>query len=314
MAPITPVPTEPGRRRRRRAGAVLVAGAAALTVGLTACTGVTAGSGNAAGSTGATSARTPLQVVNASVQKSSEASTGKFALSVDASGTSGGQAQQASLTGEGVFDTAAEAAEVRLKVDAPGVQGLSPTVRLVDDTLYVSGVPGVPAQQWVEMPVGDTASLGVDTQQLNPAAQLQQLRAVSQDVRELGASTVRGVRATGYAGSIDLQKALETAASPEEKAEAQKALQESGLKTLPFELYVDSEDRPVRMVLDLAVTQGAESGKAKVSMDYFDWGSPVTVTAPAPEAISDTFAGLAEGPGAAPEAAPGRAPAAAPAA
>ena len=261
---------------RRRAGA-LTAGAAALTLGLAACggTGDSAGAGAAAGD------RTPLQVVNASVEKSSQAQTAKFALTAEASG----DGKSGSVSAEGAFDSAAEAVEMRMTVEAPGVEGLQPAVRIVGGQLYVSGVPGVEAQKWVQVPLDHAGDLGMDTSQLDPSAQLEQLRAVAGDVREIGTETVRGVEAQGYAGTIDLQKAIDLAATPEERAEAQRGLEASGVKEVPFELYVDSEDRPVRVVVSVDATKGAETGSADVSVDYYDWGSPVTVTAPPADAI-----------------------------
>ncbi|PPK94708.1 hypothetical protein CLV92_107211 [Kineococcus xinjiangensis] len=277
----------PARRTRRRAAGVLVAGAATLTLGLTACTG--SDSDGYAQST----ERTPLQVVNASFEKSSQAQSGKFAMSVEFSGE--GEGESGNVQAEGAFDGAAEAVEMRMTVDAPGAEGLAPVLRIVGGQLYVSGVPGVEPQQWMQVPLEHADAMGMDTSQLDPTAQLEQLRAVSEDVEEIGTATVRGVEAHGYAGVIDMQKALEIATSPEEKAEAQEALDEAGLQKVPFELYVDSEDRPVRMVVSMDVAEGEQKASAKVRVDYFDWGTPVSIAAPAPDSVVQAPAGLHEG-------------------
>ncbi|GAA4660615.1 hypothetical protein [Kineococcus glutinatus] len=281
------MPAPSSTRRPARTGrraAALLAGAAALTAGLGACSASPETGAEATGTD-----RTPLEVVNASLAKSTETATAKFALDVQASG----EGENATVTGEGAFDAAQEAAEVRLQITAPGVSGLQPTVRLTGDTLYVTGVPGIAAGAWLQAPLETGADLGLDAHALNPAEQLQQLRAVSSDVRELGTSTVRGVEATGYAGTIDLRKALDSASTPAERAEAEKALADSGVSEVPFELYVDSEDRPVRMVVDASAEHEGQRASATVSVDYFDWGTDVDVAAPPADAIVEAPAELA---------------------
>ncbi|MCI2237727.1 hypothetical protein MO973_16060 [Paenibacillus sp. TRM 82003] len=275
--------TRTARQGRRRRLAVLAgSGATALALGLSAC-----GGQDEPASTGAVSTQlSAYEVVQASAERSSTAGSAKFAFTVDAAG--GGES--ATVSGEGAFDAAEQ--EVRLDVSLPAAAtgaaggGGEVEVRLVEDTAYVSGAPLTGQGQWVRLPLDAAATAGVDTSTLDPSHQLEQLKAVADDVREVPATDVRGVQARGYAGSIDMVKALEQLPAEQRTAEAEQAAAEVG--SVPFTLYVDEENRPVRLVVDAV---GPEGATATVSMDYYDWGSDVDVTAPDPASVVELPAG-----------------------
>jgi len=275
---------------RGRVASFSVAGAAVLALGLGACS---SGAGSdAAGPAATASPATQLsafQVVQASSQQSQAAGSAKFAL--DVSGTAGTEA--VGVTGEGSFDAAAKAIEMKLTLPQQA-GGTAVTLRLVGGTAYLSGAPLTAAGEWVEVPLDSLSQQGLDTSTLDPAQQLSQLQAAATDVKEVPAITVRGVRAKGYAGTIDVQKAYDQLPAEQRTAEAQKALTESGVTSIPFTLYVDDQNRPVRMVEEVT----AQGSTVKVSMDFYDWGSKVAVAAPDPSTVKDLPAlGALEGSG-----------------
>jgi len=264
--------------RRRRIGALAVSGAAVLALGLGACGG---GDDSASGpATSATSSPatelTALQVVKASSEQSKAAGSGKFAFTMD--GTAQGQALN--FTGEGAFDIAKNAFEMKMALPA-AAGGSNLTFRVVDGVAYLSGAPLTAEGQWVKMPLDQLGATGLDTSSMDPAKSLEQLQGVADDVKEVAPTSVRGVQAKGYSGTIDAAAALALAPAAEQTEEAKAAAAKLG--SIPFTLYVDDQNRPVRMTEKVTV----EGSELNLSMDYYDWGSSVDVATPDPATVKD---------------------------
>lgn len=262
--------TTTGRRaRRRRLVTFAVGGAAALTLGLGACSG--GSSDSAAPAASSSSAATQLsayEVVQASAKQSKEAGSAKFSLST----TGSVQGTALDLSGDGAFDAATGAFELTMALPAEA-GGTTVTLRVVDGVLYLSGAPLTAEGQWMKMSLDGLP--GVSTETMDPSAALDQLQAVADDVKEVPGVTVRGVETTGYSGTIDPTKAAATL--PE--AERPDASELAGVGPIPFTLYVDSDNRPARVVVE-------QSGLT-VTMDYYDWGSEVDVAAPDPATVTE---------------------------
>jgi hypothetical protein len=265
-------------RRRRRIGALAVSGAAVLALGLGAC----GGGDDAAGSKPSSAAASPatqltaFQVVQASSKQSQEAGSAKFSLTT----TGTGEAADANVTADGAFDATTGAVEMTMALPA-AAGGTKITLRMVDEVAYLSGAPLTAEGQWVKVPLDQLGATGMDTSAMDPAKQLEQLQAVADDVREVAPQTIRGVEAKGYAGTIDAAKALALAPAEQQTEEAKAAAAQLG--TIPFTLFVDEENRPVRMAEDITF----QGSTVSVSMDFYDWGSDVDVTAPDPASVTD---------------------------
>jgi hypothetical protein len=265
-------------RRRRRIGALAVSGAAVLALGLGAC----GGGDDAAGSKPTSAAASPatqltaFQVVQASSKQSQEAGSAKFSLTT----TGTGEAADANVTADGAFDATTGAVEMTMALPA-AAGGTKITLRMVDEVAYLSGAPLTAEGQWVKVPLDQLGATGMDTSAMDPAKQLEQLQAVADDVREVAPQTIRGVEAKGYAGTIDAAKALALAPAEQQTEEAKAAAAQLG--TIPFTLFVDEENRPVRMAEDITF----QGSTVSVSMDFYDWGSDVDVTAPDPASVTD---------------------------
>ena len=263
--------------RRRRIGALAASGAAVLALGLGACGGDDTASSSPSSSTSAPATElSAFQVVQASSQQSQEAGSAKFSLST----TGTGEAAGANITADGAFDAATGAVEMTMALPAQA-GGTKLTLRLVDGVAYLSGAPLTAEGAWVKVSLDQLGATGVDTSAMDPAQQLQQLQAVADDVHEVDPATVRGVEAKGYAGTIDAAKALALAPAEQQSEEAKAAAAQLG--AVPFTLYVDEQNRPVRMSEDITV----EGSTMKVSMDFYDWGSDVAVAAPDPASVTE---------------------------
>lgn len=253
-------------RRRRRLVTFAVGGAAALTLGLGACSGGAADTAAPAASSAATQL-SAYEVVKASAEQSQEAGSAKFSLA--STGSVEGTALE--LSGEGAFDAASGAFEMTMTLPAEA-GGTTVALRVVDGVLYLSGAPLTAEGQWMQMPLDGMP--GLDTTAMDPSAALQQLQAVADDVTEVPGVTVRGVETTGYTGTIDPAKAAESL--PE--AERPDPAELEAVGPIPFTLYVDAENRPARVVVE-------QSGLT-VTMDYYDWGTDVDVAAPDPATVT----------------------------
>jgi hypothetical protein len=94
-------------------------------------------------------------------------------------------------------------------------------------------------------------------------------------VKLVGTGTVNGVKATHYSVVVDISKLPADLPGKD-------ALASSGLKTLPLDLYVDDQGRPVRVNEDFKV-QGQEVSSNVTVTNY---NNPVNVTAPPASQVS----------------------------
>lgn len=273
--------TRPTSRRRRRIGTLAAGGAVVLALGLGACGGGDdSASGTPAQGTSTSSPATQLtafEAVKASAKNSKEAGSAKFSLTMTGSGQA---AAVGDVSADGSFDSTKGAFEMTMNLPAEA-GGTKLTMRFVDGAAYLSGAPLTAEGQWMKMPLDQMGATGLDTAQMDPTKQLEQLEGVAEDVKELPAQDIRGVQAKGYSGTIDATKAIEQLPAEQQTEEAKKAAAELG--SIPFTLYVDEKDRPVRMTEDVTV----EGSTLKVQMDFFDWGSKVDVSAPDPSTVKE---------------------------
>lgn len=223
----------------------------------------------------------PVDAVLAAAETTTREATANIAIEVETQAAG----QTISVSGTGQMDAAHDAVAIDLETTVPGQEPLHVSQVVVDDTIYIKGLPEVPAEQWVqvsleELGAAPTTSPAVGT---DPARQLQLLRQVSDDVREEGTEEINGVTATKYTGTVDLQKAADAAA--EQNPDAAKALQRQyealGVSRVPFEVFIDDEGRPVRVVTTIEGTVNGEAVEVMSRMDFTDWGTDVSIEAPA---------------------------------
>lgn len=264
--------------------------------------------------------------VSAAAQQTADQSTGRFSLTVSASGVT--QMPDVDLTVEGAYDIPNERYEVSMDLtsmagvlgDAAGMVGDASVRVVVDgDVMYLHlggmsdflGLDG----EWLRVDMADlagAAGLGeaevpadqIDPGLLAPGDVLGALEQMGGEVTEVGTEEVRGVSTTHYSGQIDLQKALDEL-TPEERDEVQGLLDfvapDSTLPALPVDVWIDDEGfvRRVELSLSLAELPGPADavidGQVSVTMEFFDLGAPVDIQPPSPDQVSefdDLFGGL----------------------
>jgi len=198
--------------------------------------------------------------------------------------------QKMPMKAKGQLDSAKNALQLDLSMTVPGQGAMKLKEIMVGKTIYMTGIPGMPAGQWVKLSLDDlgaaaggaTANLGAGS---DPADQLKLLTQVSDDVKEAGKETVNGVETTKYTGTIDLDKAVQKSGVPaKDLAEVKKQYEQLGLKSIPFDLYVDDAGLPARMTMSMSgnVDSGGKSQKMSMdtTMNFTDWGGKVSIKAP----------------------------------
>jgi hypothetical protein len=216
------------------------------------------------------------------------------------------QGQSFTMRGDGVFGYSP--ARGRMTVDLGNLEELSGgalgTDRMqfvFDGLVYYMRFPeglmelGGVGDKWLKIDLGKAGgNTGVDLGALqqanqNPAQLMQFLRGTSDDIEELGEEKVRGVETTHYRATVDFDAAAERAAEIGElsdemreqfRAEIERIKKQTGLETLPVDVWLDEDDLVRRIRMDLTFPVEGEELGVEVTMDLFDFGVDVDVAPP----------------------------------
>jgi hypothetical protein len=196
--------------------------------------------------------------------------------------------------GRGVFDTTPSGAG-RLAMTVEGNSGGATTVDTISSgtllfirsPVFQQAIP--PGKEWVRVDLAQLAKQnGVDLGSLvdsnpTPNSALAYLRGSTGKVQELGEEKVKGKDTTHYKTTIDLEQAARRA-SGSTRQSIRRVIDVAGVAKLPVEVWV-GDDGYVRKV-----TYRQHSGpkqSAKITMEMYDFGSPVTITAPPAATVID---------------------------
>jgi hypothetical protein len=143
------------------------------------------------------------------------------------------------------------------------------------------------AKEWLKLDVAAIAKkqnidLGQFRQltQNDPTQMLQYLRATSGKIDKVGEEDVRGVETTHYRANVDLDKVAEQAPPNLRKtfrASIQSLKRGLGRSKIPVDVWVDGDNLVRRLQEHLTIAGG---GKIDFSVDFYDFGTPVSVSAP----------------------------------
>jgi hypothetical protein len=262
----------------------------------------------AAGSSVGLAARSDsFSPIQHAVTKSSKATSEKLSFTLTISSS-----DKALPTGEfmiggtGMIDNRHKTAQVTVDLGAlasalGGVAGGTVPqkidVRLVKNTVYAY-IPAVAktvtaGKTWLKL---DATSVSSNTNvnpkqlqtQLNPTKALASLNKAAR-VKKLGSTKVKGSPATHYQIQVDAAHAV-ASLPKDQRAQALKSIQQSGLKTLPLDVYVGKSGYLRRIETKLAglkTGQGSSPVTLKATLDLFDYGAKVAVHAPPAAKVAD---------------------------
>ncbi len=189
-------------------------------------------------------------------------------------------------------------------------------MRMVDDFIYMkmpammSGAFGAGDAEWIGVDIDAAlaaSDLDDDTiaslqHQTDPSAYLSFLRAVSDDIAEVGVEEIRGELTTHYEGTLDMAKAfdelpdevqdlLDDELGDDASSQFAEVFEQMGLDEIPFDVWIDSENRLRKLSMELDMSELLEAtgesgelfgfdGGVSMSFELYDYGSPVDVEAP----------------------------------
>ena len=116
--------------------------------------------------------------------------------------------------------------------------------------------------------------------QNDPTQMLMYLRATSGKIKKVGNEDVRGVETTHYHATVDLDKVAEQAPAKLRKtfrASIRSLERGLGTHTIPVDVWVDDEDLVRRLQEHLPIATG---GKIDFSVDFYDFGTQVSINPP----------------------------------
>lgn len=234
--------------------------------------------------------------VSAAISKSEDAGGAKLALTITADNGTGAPV---TVTANGVFDQSdadvtIDASSALAAAGLPDVGGPIEVRYLQEngDPVVYANAPTLTAfipggKSWVRVDLAQAAQkLGVTLGPLgaaateNPAQALELLRSIG-SVETVGTETVNGVSTTHYRATIDLTKAAANL-GPEEQGLVKHLLAGGAPTSIPVDAWIGDDG----LVHKLTFDDSAGSGSISLTLELSDYGTPVTVTAPA---ASDTL-------------------------
>jgi hypothetical protein len=279
-----------------RSKTLLVAGVGAAVLALAGCSptsingsaapqGASAASGNGGGQsatdTGKISSLADLGAVvkhNATAKNSVHI---QMAMSIPGAGA-------INASGDMKFAGAQSAERLTMSMPSIGDMGLV----VVDGTFYMklpSGLAGMMGgsddKPWTKVDLngddptakslGSTADLA---DQSDPSEMIDKIKSAG-TITKVTQEQLNGEQTTHYAITVDVAKMADTMTGDDAEKQAMSQL---GVKSMPFDIWVNSDNLPVRIITKIAYADPLGGGSQQVAMtvNYTNWGQPVTITAP----------------------------------
>jgi hypothetical protein len=212
---------------------------------------------------------------------------GQKTAHVNVTGTMAIAGQTEQLTGSGGFDFAANAEQMNLNVQTAG-QTVGLQVVSLGGSIYEE-IPGLsqlaPDKDWVSLDVSSlqqTADRNAASQLGgNPIATLHALAQQGNAVTVLGPSVIDGTSVQGYSVTMDPAVAKQELARSDLPDWMKKAASTVTIGNASQTVYLDGAGNLVRLGSTVDESAGrAGSLKFQESMDFSDYGTPVSISGP----------------------------------
>jgi hypothetical protein len=272
----------------------LVAAGLALTLALAGCGSKEAGIPSAANDSSAGGGSAPKVFGNAldlagAVNNNSKAKQ-SAKLSIEATGAM-------SMKGDGAFRVNGSDVAMKMSMDMGASIGKMEMV-IVDKAFYMkmpttlAGQGGLSAgKPWIKISADGTDPLSKTLgpllenmgQSFDVSKTMDQIKNAGQ-ITKSAKETLDGQDTTHYWVTIDMLKAAQTQTDPALKKAAEDAAAKSGVKSMDMEIWVNTDNLPVQIVMATPAVQGQTMN---MKMKYLDWGQPVDITAPPADQIGE---------------------------
>ncbi|MEV0121017.1 hypothetical protein AB0I16_05550 [Streptomyces sp. NPDC050703] len=299
---MTAVVVRGNRGRKRVAGAVFAT--ALLCTGAVACGG-SGGEGDkgdkAAG--GIQSSSQVTEVITAAYKKTTAAKSAKVRMTMSTPpgkmGKAMGGAGEMKMSGVMGWDPTVMDMTMSGSALTEGDPDAPEKIRMLmqDDVIYMdmgaAAAKDMDGKRWMKMDLGAIAEQSgdeklmkqmtgsLDSLNQDPARQLAMLLE-SPNLKHVGSADVDGAKAQRYKGRLTVKEMMETndalddVLSKSEKDQLFKNIEKTGIKGYDTEVWVNEDDYPVRMDIDIKTPEGT----VKTSQTFSDYGTAAKVTAP----------------------------------
>ena len=234
-----------------------------------------------------------LDPVASAATKTQQAGTYAFDLTLNMHAAG----KQLSLTGSGKADDAANTMQMTMNLQnllpsSLAQTGATADLVLANDVMYMR-IPflagRLPAgKTWLKLDLsslakasGGLGSLG----QTDPQQYLQQLLASSQ-TQKVGTDTIQGEQMTHYTTTVDPASKLDGVPAGE-RAKVKQALARLGMRSVPVDVWVDSQGLLRQMTVSLDFGKTLQGASMTMTLDLHDFGTPVQITAPPADQVFD---------------------------
>ncbi len=285
-----------------------IAASVALAIGgLAACSGggqdvVRSGAG------GAVAASDPAEALKQAAQKTTEAGTAKVAMTFGITGVPGIGDTTLSIDGAVDSSTGRSAFTMdlsKLTSALPSSQQAGVGALLGDGNIQIvtdggdvymqlgglaSLLGATTGQSWIKVPVGSDAASAVGAP-VGDGTEILKLLDQAGGVTTVGTEQVRGVDTTHYQGTLDLASAL-AEASADQRSKAESELGKVGIDpsaaSLPVDVWIGADGLVRRVTVGvegLKTTGSTGSPGGNVTIEFYDFGQPVSITVPSADQV-----------------------------
>lgn len=271
-----------------RSRAFLVAGVGAAAIALAGCSSTISGSAapvGAAHTGGGSSDPAGIHTVadlGAAVEHNTAASSVHLTMSVSIPGAG-------DITATGKVKFAGAQTQEQMVMALPQVGAMQ--MVLSSGQLYIELPPNLMGtlnvdKQWVRIDLGGSnplaQSLGSEADladQANPSQLINQIAAAG-TITKVTQETLNGQPTTHYSITVNVAKMAQTMTGG--NASEKQALSQLGITTMPFDIWVNSSNLPVKIITSFAFADptSGQSQQVKITVNYTMWGLPVDIVVP----------------------------------
>ncbi|MEV0281124.1 hypothetical protein AB0I22_32715 [Streptomyces sp. NPDC050610] len=245
-------------------------------------------------SRGGGDARTPEQAITAAYKKTSAAKSARVVMTTSTPAEAGVSRR---TTASGVMGWNPTAEDVTVDRGGAGEPtGRTAKMRMiwVDDVLYMDKGKSkeLTGKKWVKLDMVAAAEEAGDAQAVKLAAS--ELEGTGDDparklalllnapvIEHVGSEDIGGGRAEHYKGAFTVESVLKSAKkiealTPQQREKQLADIEETGMDSYDFDVWVNSDDFPVKMNIWMKSPKGVTT----TSADFSDYGTKVAVQAP----------------------------------
>jgi hypothetical protein len=183
---------------------------------------------------------------------------------------------------------------VQMSMTIPGLGDMQMIV--VNSTIYMklpaglsgTGLTGTAGKPWTKI---DLSGSGALSKSLGSTAGLADQSDPTQLINKIAAAgtitnvtheDLDGVATTHYSITVDVTKMAATLGSSDAQKQALSGLSGLGIKSMPFDIWVNSDNLPIKITTKIALTNPAGGGSTEVNLTvtYTKWGQPVNIQPP----------------------------------